>query len=43
MPGQIGINNITANITPNNLERALNINVNLATPKLIVLYIIRAY
>ena len=43
MPGQIGINNITANITPNTLERALNINVNLATPKLIVLYIIRAY
>ena len=43
MPGLISLNNITANITPNNLDRALNINVNLATPKLIVLYIIRAY
>ncbi len=35
--------NVTSNVTPSNLYRALNINVTTNTPALIVLYLIRAY
>ena len=34
---------VTSNVTPNNLPGALNITTTIPTPKLVVLYIIRAY
>lgn len=35
--------NVTSNVVPNNLPGALNITTTIPTPKLVVLYIIRAY
>lgn len=43
MPGSITVNNVVANVVPDNLPDALNITVTVPTPKLIVVYIIRAY
>lgn len=43
MPGSLTSNNVVANITPDNLPGALNITVTQPTPKVIVIYIIRAY
>jgi hypothetical protein len=35
--------NVTSNITPQNVDKALNLNVTTSTPSLICLYLIRAY
>ena len=35
--------NVISNVTPDNIDKAFNVNVNPATPALICLYIIRAY
>ena len=43
MPGQIVINDVQAQVTPDNLPDALNIQVTVPTPKLTVVYVIRAY
>ena len=43
MPGLITVNDVQAQVTPDNLPQALNIAVTVPTPKLTVVYVIRAY
>lgn len=43
MPGSLTINDVQSQVTPDNIPRALNITATLPTPKLIVVYVIRAY
>lgn len=43
MPSIINVNNVIADIEPNNLPGALNINVAVTSPNLLVMYLIRAY
>jgi hypothetical protein len=43
MPSSIVTNNVIADIEPNNLPGALNINVAVTSPNLLVMYLIRAY
>ena len=43
MPGQLTFSDVTANVVPDNIPQALNITVTVPTPKVVVLYIIRAY
>lgn len=43
MPSIISLNNVIANLEPNNLPGALNINVAVTSPNLSVMYLIRAY
>lgn len=43
MPALISLNDVVSNVVPGNLPDALNITVTLPTPKVVVLYIIRAY
>jgi len=43
MPTVITVNNVIADLQPNNLPEALNININISSPNLLVMYLIRAY
>ena len=43
MPSIINVDNVLADIEPNNLPGALNINVSVSSPNLLVMYLIRAY
>jgi len=43
MPGQLTFSDVTSNVVPDNLPQALNITVTVPTPKVVILYIIRAY
>lgn len=43
MPSVININNVIADIQPNNLPEALNIGITVSSPNLLVMYLIRAY
>jgi microcystin-dependent protein len=43
MPATITINDVQSNVTPNNIPDALNITTTIPTPKLLVVYVIRAY
>ena len=42
LPDTVNVN-VISNVTPDNVDKALNINVSTPTPSLICLYIIRAY
>lgn len=43
MPTVITVNNVIADIQPNNLPEALNIGITVTSPNLLVMYLIRAY